>query len=230
MKINLVGVLEDGSPRQGGVPDNPRTTLEIPKGSSVELVTRVITPAGVPVSLNGDGTELLLTIRRKPDHDPKIVRKAVIAGGQGTFVLEPGDTRLWNPGLYGWDVWLTKNGERNAVIPLSPFKLLASAASTPAAPPPQVLELVEGDTDPTILDFSGADITDWQIEIHIGYRTGALIRAADIIDGPDGIAQVQWQPGDLMAGRWSGEVQVTKPGPAVKTSQVFIFYIRAQIA
>jgi len=106
---------------------------------------------------------------------------------------------------------------------------LQSVAAVPARPPPPTLELVSNDTEPLVLDFSGTDISTWDIEVHIGYAT-PLVKAATIVDGPGGIAHVNWIPGDLVAGKWAGEVQITKPGPTVQTSETYIFDIREEIA
>jgi len=233
MQISLTAVLEDGTPRRGLVPADPRQTLRIPQGSDVTLRVSVVTPGGSLVDLTGAGTELLLTIKKNPKlwHDswPRVTKKASVVAGIGVFLLEPGDTHDWLAGMYAWDVWLTKDGSRDAVIPTSPLQLLQSVAPVPERPPPPTLELVAGDTEPLILDFSGTDITGWIIELHIGYPT-PLEKIALLTDPLNGIAQIDWDESDLVAGVWSGEIEITKPGPFQQTSDVFIFDIRAPVA
>jgi len=231
MQILLTGIVEDSTPRKIGVPPNARATVSLPKGSDLTLTVKVITPSGNAVDLGGAGTGLSLTVRKKPyryDY-PRIVKLASLSGNVGTFLIEPGDTHDFCPGMYVYDVWLTKDGSRDAVIPTSSFQVLESVAATPVRPPPPTLSLVENDTEPLILDFSGVDISAWAIEVHIAYAT-PLVRAATIVDGPGGIAQVDWLPGDLVPGIWGGEIQITKPGPVVQTSDEYIFDIRAEIA
>lgn len=234
MQISLTAVLEDGTPRRGLVPADPRQTLRIPQGSDVTIVVSVVTPGGNSVDLTGAGTELLLTIKKNPrfnfDSWPRITKKATLGSNVGTFLLEPGDTHNWLAGVYAWDVWLTKDGSRDAVIPTSPFQLLQSVAPVPERPPPPTLELVENDTEPLILDFSGTDISLWSIAVHLAYSPIPLVKIATIVDGPGGIAQVEWSPGDLIPGIWGGEVEITKPGPVTQTSDEFIADIRAEIA
>lgn len=232
MLISLTGILEDGSTRRSNVPSDARTTINLPQGSDVVLSVKVVTPAGNPVDMTGAGTELLLTIKKNPTlyYDwPRIVKKATLAGNVGTFLIEPGDTHDWAAGRYYFDVWLTKGGNRDEVIPTSVLNLLQAVAAVPLRPPPPTLELVENDTEPLVLNFSGTDITGWAIEVHIGYPT-PLVRTATIVDGPGGLAQVSWLPGDLVPGVWGGEIQITKPGPIVQTSDEYVFSIRAEIA
>lgn len=230
MKITLTGLLDDGSPRRPGVID-PRETITFPQGSDVTLVVSIITPTGSPVPLGGSGVELLLSVKKRTLDQPSRIKKlAVLSGTAGTFTVEPADTRWLAAGQYVFDVWLTKDGDRNAVIPTSQLVLTASVAAIPSAPPPPIIQLVENDTEPLVLDFSGTDITGWTVEVHLAYVPAPLVRVATIVDGPGGVAQVDWLPGDLLVGRWAGEIQTTRPGPFVQTSDVFIADIRAEIA
>lgn len=231
MNLTLTGILQDGSPLKAGISADPRTTLNFPRGTDVRITVRVLTPSGSEVDLSGSGTTLILTIKKKPEHDwPKVVKEATIASGVGTFLIEPGDTANMAVGRYVWDVWLTKDGDRNAVIPLSAINLQPSVAYVPEVPPPPIIELVENDTEPMYLDFSGTDITGWLVEVHINYSPTPLVKSALLIDPTHGIAQVNWSPGDLRVGVWGGEVQTTRPGDFIQTSDVFQARIRAEIA
>jgi hypothetical protein len=229
MRIDLTGVLEDGSPRRIEITD-ARTTLTVQQGGDLELVVRVVRPNGQAVVLNSSGAELLLSVKKRTtESPPRLVKTATLGTDRGTFLLEPADTKFLSPGKYVYDVWLTLDGNRDAVIPTSPFVLTASVAAVPSAPPPPILQVVENDTEPLILDFSGTDITGWGIKVHINYAV-VLVKDAVIVDGPGGLAEVYWVPGDLQVGRWGGEVQVTKPGPLVQTTDVFILDVREEIA
>ena len=46
---------------------------------------------------------------------------------------------------------------------------------------------------------------------------------------PDGRVEVAFLPTDLVAGRYPAEVQITKPGPIVLTSEFFVADIREQV-
>ena len=96
--------------------------------------------------------------------------------------------------------------------------------------PQLLLDLVEGDTEPFIINFPGVDITGWAIELHLGYPTPLVKVAAIVVTGPDGRAEVTWSPTDLVSGRYPTEIQVTKPGGFVLTGELFIADIRKQVA
>lgn len=231
MIFDLTGVLEDGTPLRPGVPENTRAHLKIPLGADVTIRVRVIYPSGAPVDLNLEGTGMLLTVKRRPNEDPpRIVKGAAIAQGIGIFTLQPGDMYSLTPGLYGYDVWLTIDGKREPIIPLSPLTFLTAAAQVPWSPPPPTINLVENDTDPLILDFSGIDINGYTITVHIGYETTPLVRTAVLTDPGNGIAEVQWLAGDLQPGVFTGEIQAIKPDLTVKTSDLFVFDIRPEVA
>ena len=224
MRVALTGVLEDGTPRRAGVPVNPRTTLNVPQGVDLELVVDVVTSSGVGVNLEVEGTELLLTVKRRPSEStPRIVRKASLAGRRGTFLVEPGATRRLLPGLFSFDVWLTKNGLRNPVIPLSPFNLQAANAAVPAQPPPPVVEVVENDTDPLVLDFTPTVITGQTINLNVATEPTATVLAATIITATTANVDTSGLP----VGRFAAEIENVTTG---KTSDVFILDVRAEIA
>lgn len=57
--------------------------------------------------------------------------------------------------------------------------------------------------DGTPVDLSGAHVA-----VHIKYDT-PLEKTATITDAANGKWLVEWEPGDLMAGKWPYEIQVT---------------------
>ena len=125
-------MLEDGTPRRPGVPVNPRRNLNVPRGVDLTLEVTVVTPIGIPVNLDGVDTELLLTVKKRSrNSSPDILKTASLSGNVGTFLIVPADTRRLIPGLFSWDVWLTKNSKRDPVIPLSPLQLQAANAKVP---------------------------------------------------------------------------------------------------
>lgn len=132
MRIVVTGVLEDGTPRSAGVPTNSRHNLNVQRGGDLALEVHVVTPLGTAVPLGGAGTTLIFTAKKRPEQSPpSIVKTATLAGNVGTFLITPADTKRLQPGLYSWDVWLTKGGLRDAVVPLSPLQLQASSGKIP---------------------------------------------------------------------------------------------------
>jgi hypothetical protein len=124
MVIDLVGVLEDGGPRSSGVPENPRLALSFPIGSNVTLRLRVVLPSGQ----NAPAGTLTWTLKKKPEDAQKVfVKTATLAAGAASFAVLPADTKRFAAGQYVYDVWHEVGGVRNAVVPLSPFRLEAAA-------------------------------------------------------------------------------------------------------
>ncbi len=128
MKVFLTGVLEDGTPRVAGVPDNPRTNLDVPQGVDLEIVVMVVTPQSVAVNLAAADV-LTLTVKRRPEDNQKVQKVATKSGNIGTFALAPNDTKALPLGLYSYDVLLEKDSKKDVVVPLSPFNLQASNAA-----------------------------------------------------------------------------------------------------
>ncbi|MCK5641620.1 MAG: hypothetical protein KAJ19_12530 [Gammaproteobacteria bacterium] len=128
MRVLLTGVVEDGTPRAVGVPENPRAALEIPGGVDMEIVVSVVTSSGSKVPLIAP-TELLFTVKKRHSDRALVSKTATLAGNEGTFALTSDETRRLEPGLLGYDVWLTKDGKRDPVVPLSPLQLLDSNIS-----------------------------------------------------------------------------------------------------
>lgn len=219
-------MLEDGSPRVAGVPINPRRNLDVPRGGDIELVVSVVTPLGTPVNLGGAGTELLLTIKKRPQENPRIVKSASLVGNKGTFLIQPGDTRRLQPGLFSWDVWLTKDGLRDPVVPLSPFQLQAANAAVPATPPPETVTITAGDTDPFVIDLSPINITGWTVELIVVTEPTSTVIVATIPVGTDGLANADVSA--LPVGQFAAHIRTTDLVPETKTSQpAFILNVLA---
>jgi len=228
MIVRVTGVLQDGTPLRPGVPTNPRAAVSVPRGSDVQIVVTIVTPGNVAVPLTGDGTEVLLTVKKRPDDGrPEFVKAASVSGNVATFLIQPGDTRWMDPGLYGWDVWLTKDGLRDAVVPLSPFILEEANQTPPAQPPPPIVSVVEGDTDPSVIDMSPTDITGWSIVVNVATEPTPTQIVASIPVGTDGFAY--FDTSVLPPGKWGAEVESTDTTPTTKTSPVFIISVREQI-
>lgn len=226
MLIRITGLLQDGSTPRPGSPPDGTNPISVQQGETTLIQLDITTPNGaayIPTEFD----TLTLTMRGKPQDDWN--RVLINADSSNTFTITPRMTKYTPAGQYAYDVWLTKqDGSRYAVVPTSTFQVLPSVAAVLTTSPPQVLEFVSGDTDPLVLDFSGTDISTWSVLVRIGYAV-PLSRSATPTDPTHGITEVQWQPTDLVAGRWLAEVEVTKPGPTVKTTDVFVMEIRAHI-
>lgn len=124
--LYVTGVLEDGTPRASDVPVNPRVELAINKGSSNQIVLRVVNAGGVPAAPVGT---LTLTVAQKPGDYPPL---AQLAGtwtpmlGPGTAVFGWAKTAMadvaW--GRYLYDIRLSNGDEVSFVVPASPFRLM----------------------------------------------------------------------------------------------------------
>ena len=124
--LYLTGVLEDGTTERSPlVPPNPRTALEINQHSTAQIVVRITNPANIPIPSEGT---LVLAVKQKPQDEPALAQLT----GTWTPLLGPGvamfswpkttmQTMPW--GKYVYDVKLTKDGEVNVVVPLSPLHL-----------------------------------------------------------------------------------------------------------
>lgn len=100
--------------------------------------------------------------------------------------------------------------------------------------PTPVLSLVANDTEPLRLIFETSpgvpvDITGWGIKLHLGYAT-PLVLTGTLTTPLSGLASVAFVSGNLVAGKWKAEVQITKPGTLIQTSEMFIADIRSEIA
>ncbi len=127
LTLDIIGVLDNGSVPSAGVPSNPRKTLSFPIASDALLRCRIIGADGSPVPLGGTSSVLFTLKKRYSDTDALISRAATIdSAGNGlcSFRFVPIDTKNLANGQYAYDIWLTDaDGNRNAVVPTSPFVL-----------------------------------------------------------------------------------------------------------
>lgn len=124
--VYLTGVLDDGTPLSPDVPANPRVELALTKGSSNQVVLRVVNPSGVPMPPVGT---LTLSVAQKPGDLPLLVQLT----GTWTPMLGPGTAVFgWSKtmmtdvawGRYLYDIRLSNGEDVNFVVPASPFRLM----------------------------------------------------------------------------------------------------------
>lgn len=129
MKLRLTGVVQDGTSVAAGVPSNPRTTMEVIQGAAVTIEVTVVRPGGDAVALAG--TSPTLTVKKRPQESAILRLVGVPSGNVAVFTLTSAQTRAMQPGLYGYDVWITLAGLLETVVPLSPFRIEAAAYPPP---------------------------------------------------------------------------------------------------
>lgn len=87
---------------------------------------------------------------------------------------------------------------------------------------PNEIRFVAGDTLPALRgtltedDGTPVDLTGATVTLHINYAT-VLVKTASIIDAAAGQWQVDWQPTDLVAGKWTYEIQIDDGSGGVRT-------------
>lgn len=137
MVVHLVGVWDDGAFLGAGVPANPRVPVRLTQGASLKVKLSVVTRAGQAVQLDLDPTvTLALTIKRNTGEMVAVLAASgVLVPTEGynraDFLIAADATKFVEPGRYLYDVWMVYLGERNAVVPTSPFLLEPSVAPVP---------------------------------------------------------------------------------------------------
>lgn len=131
--INLAGILQSGIPLRPLVALSVAQTINLPQGTDASIAIRITTPDGSLVDLSDIHTKVQLTVRRQgfPHDYPRIVKTATITANTATVSIAPSDTRDMYPGRYFYDVWLTKDGLRDEVIPMSTFQILQAVGAPP---------------------------------------------------------------------------------------------------
>lgn len=129
----LVGILETGGPPDRSLPASAAHPVRMSKGQDVTLRIQVLTRSGIPVDLSPVGTTLTLTLRRKSKDAQYVAKVAATVTEAGAGKAEwtvAGALTLdaaYDPGLYVWDAWLTRNGSTDPVVPLSAWFILPAA-------------------------------------------------------------------------------------------------------
>jgi len=141
MNIDLIGVLQDGSPLAPGVPANACKSISLVAGANTTIRLRVLTPAGVPVDLTTGLTSLVMAIRQRLLGAVATVNKAATlmpADGRerADFVFGATDLRRLAAGRYVYDVWMQKSLANDLIVPPSELVIVpASPVPWPLVPP-----------------------------------------------------------------------------------------------
>lgn len=135
--IDIIGVLEDGGPPSPSVPLNSRRQILVTKGANTMLRLRIVGRSGVVPDLSLDpASAAVLTVRK---HSGDTVALASVAGAKVPsrsacsfdFALTPAIFKPLEPGRFVYDVWLTLNGVRDPVVPMSSLLLEPTVAAVP---------------------------------------------------------------------------------------------------
>lgn len=133
MILTLIGVVSDGSPRDLAlVPSDTRRTVQMIVGATVQVVLSVFYPSGAPLDLTGYTTTL--TLKRGPCAGPQLVKTMAPQAGSATNVVQATvastDTAGWCAGRYIWDIWISKVGQRDNVVPLGAWIMQPTVGTT----------------------------------------------------------------------------------------------------
>lgn len=133
MQVDLVGIVENGAVPDPALPQSAAQPIRAAKGQTVSVRIQVLTRSGQPVDLSGVGTTLTLTLKRKSSDQVYVTRVALTptdAGNgmaAGTVLGAATVPREFGAGLYVYDVWLSRAGQYDEVVPLSAWFMLPSA-------------------------------------------------------------------------------------------------------
>lgn len=133
MVIDLLGVVEDGSPADPSVPSNPRRAVSVVFGESVLIRLNVVNRSGQRRDLTN--ATITLSIKRAPSHEPVIEKQATIPGSDSDaeIAVDPSDYSQLRQGgeRLVYDVFLVDGAVRAAILPLAHWTVEAAAAALP---------------------------------------------------------------------------------------------------
>jgi len=129
MFIELLGILEDGSPRAATTPSFAQRQVDTIVGATLTVRISVIKADGTPMPLGGTQLALAVSPSSYADPFPTLKKMATLKPSLGPnwaeFYISSDDTKMIPPGRYSYAVWMYQSfeGQRDAVIPVSPWVL-----------------------------------------------------------------------------------------------------------
>lgn len=230
LKLNVIGVLQDGTAPSAGVPANPALALEAPAGADFAVALKVLRPSGQPAELAG--ATLLLTLKKKAIDAQVLVARLGTAGvgGQAEFRFVPSDTQSLEAGFYAYDIWLTDAEGRHQVVPTSPFQLQQPVAlpsvvgNVPFFPPANVASKLFLVAAPAFADAAIVHAA------HAATGTNSFPGPVTNPDKPRNLTvtfDAGWDGGDVTVGGFDqfgqaiSETFTATPGSTVTGSKVF---------
>lgn len=143
MVVDLLGVIEDGSNPAPGVPSNTRKTLLLTRGANATIRVQIKTRGGVPFipPVVDASNKAVLTVKKKIGQESILTLAGVVmtpADGPESgykFTLGAADYTTIEPigigGRFLYDVWVTRAGQVDAVVPLSTLIIEGAARPIP---------------------------------------------------------------------------------------------------
>jgi hypothetical protein len=126
MRVSLVGVVEDGTSRSEAIPRSRACPLRVPWGEALDVVLSVVGENGAPRDLSTGTPTFSLSIAKKPGN-PVLLSKAgaalpSVASNAVLFTVAAADyAKLFEPGSFVFDVWMTQASARLSLVPTSRF-------------------------------------------------------------------------------------------------------------
>ncbi len=138
MYVDALGIWDDGSNRSPVLPSNTRATMSLIRSASTFVRLTVKRNDGTLLDFrdSNPAVTLKLYVRRNARDGGYVLQStgtvvATEGPGRALFTITSDQTKLIQPGRYLYDVWLTYDGTKNALIPLSTF-ILQPGLSQPA--------------------------------------------------------------------------------------------------
>jgi hypothetical protein len=133
--VELLAVLEDGTPRAANLPVDLRRPLTFYAGTLKRLRVTLSTPTGVPFDFAGEAGAVLVFSVKARAHDARAIFTAESAAAVPTTPRGRMDldvtlpARKFPAGAYVWDLWVVTTAQPlgRCIIPVSPLRVRASA-------------------------------------------------------------------------------------------------------
>ena len=134
--IFLNGLVENGTnTNEALAPFDSYMPLRVTQGTSLKIVLTVMYPDGLRVDLSQGSPLLTFTVKQNSlDWMPQVTATGTVtdaAQGIAEFNITPDAFKQFQPGRFVYDIWLVQAGERNPVVPTSPFALLPTVMQAP---------------------------------------------------------------------------------------------------
>lgn len=120
MRVDLLGVVEDGSHRLDSIPLNTGKSLRLVRGQTTEVFLRVVNPDGSPYSADG----AVFTIKKNSyqmslSAGQSLQIDGVSSGNEAVFSITSAQMDTLPTGRYVYDVWLVSGVNRQRIVSTS---------------------------------------------------------------------------------------------------------------
>lgn len=120
MRVDLLGVVEDGSHRLDSIPLNTGKSLRLVRGQTTKVFLRVVNPDGSPYSADG----AVFTIKKNSyqmslSAGQSLQIDGVSSGNEAVFSITSAQMDTLPTGRYVYDVWLVSGVNRQRIVSTS---------------------------------------------------------------------------------------------------------------